>query len=203
MYTLKENDYKLINQYQKSKNEEIALYFFEKFRSEVTNIVFSKINRKFSSIPFEKGDLIHLVWNSIKKTLLEYKNKQNFYGILINNCYFLTIKEVKKFINNNELIMNISSSLESYEKVPKFNIDYGVANKIEKPSNIVLDEIINLACSFIKEYTKPTIKRVIYLKSIGYSVTEICKKLRISRHYIDTLLKQIQNVVEKYYLLTS
>ncbi|MBQ0045323.1 MAG: helix-turn-helix domain-containing protein [Mycoplasma sp.] len=203
MYTLNKNDYKLIKQYKKFKDDEVALYFFEKFKNDLTSLVFGKINRKFSSILFEKGDLIHLVWNSIKKSLIEYKNNQNFNSILIKNCYYSTIKEVKKFINNNELVMNISSSLETYQTTPRTKIDNNTIVRIQTPTKIVLDEIIEVACSLIKEYTKPTIKRVIYLKSIGYSVSEICKKLRISRHYIDNLLKQIQNVVKNYYSLTS
>ncbi|MCQ3908529.1 MAG: hypothetical protein MJ200_03100 [Mycoplasmoidaceae bacterium] len=61
MYELNKIDYKKIRSYRKFKQEEIALYFFEKFGDDLLDITYNKINKKFSSIPFEKGDLIHIM----------------------------------------------------------------------------------------------------------------------------------------------
>ncbi|MCQ3915566.1 MAG: hypothetical protein MJ195_02310 [Mycoplasmoidaceae bacterium] len=61
MYELNKGDYKKIRSYKRFKQEEIALYFFDKFKNDLLDITFSKINRKFGSIPFEKGDLVHLI----------------------------------------------------------------------------------------------------------------------------------------------
>lgn len=195
MYQLTIDDYKKIKLYKKIKNSEIALYFFEKFRSDLVNIIFSKINLKFGITPLEKGDIVHSVWDSLIKTLNVYKNGQNFCANLITNCYQITIKEVRKFFNNSELVMNHPISLESYLTNNKnLNVCY-----IEKPKEIVVDEIINLACENIKEFTQPTIKRVIYLKSMGYSVKDICSKLRKNRYLIKNILNKVEEIVKKFY----
>lgn len=199
MEQLNDQEYKMVEKYKKSKDENIALYFFNKFNVEITNIVFYKINKKFSSIPFEKGDLFHLVWKSIIKTMNEYKNNIDFNASLIKNCYFLTIKEVKKFLNNNELTMNISSSYEGYlEKFKQIKCKNGIS-KIELPRKVLVDNLIDDVCNYVNSFSQPTIKRVIYLKSQGFTTPEIAKKLRLSRYTISNIMKVIEKIVKKIY----
>lgn len=200
MYELNKADYKKIRSYRKFKQEEIALYFFEKFGDDLLDITYNKINRKFSSIPFEKGDLIHIMWNSLKTTLKRYKDDDNFYACLLNNCYINSIKEIKKFLKNSELVLNYSTSLESsWGKYQLLN-NKNIITNIQKPSSVVLEEIILVACKYLKNYTQPTIKRVIYLKSLGWSFEEIGKKLRKKPWVIRSMVEKIWLIIKKYYL---
>lgn len=200
MEAITEKEYKMIKNYKRNKDQNIPLYFFNKFRDDLVNIVFSKINRKFSSIPYEKDDLIHIVWKSIKKSLEDYDQNKNFEVLLVNNCYFSTIREVRKFINNKELVMNTMISLEKYELSPSRCLDKNQIINFQLSRDEALDNLIKTACEYVSNYSKPTIKKVIYLKSIGYSVSEISKKLRVSRYYIEDLLKNIEKIIKKYYL---
>ncbi|MCQ2956383.1 MAG: hypothetical protein MJ233_00470 [Mycoplasmoidaceae bacterium] len=61
MDQLNSKEYAMIKEYKKTKNIEIATYFFNKFEPDLTRLIFSKINKKFSSVPFEKGDIFSFV----------------------------------------------------------------------------------------------------------------------------------------------
>lgn len=199
MYELSKDDYKKIRSYRRFKQDEIALYFFNKFKNDLLDITFSKINKKFRSIPFEKGDLIHIIWKSLKITMRFYKNEDNFYASLLNNCYIHSIKEIKKFLNNDELIMNTSSSWELYSGVGKKCSDKGNVSNIVKSNDIIVKEIVDVACKYLKTYTQPTIKKVIYLRSLGYTINEISKKIRKNKWVIRDLLDKIWSIVKNYY----
>ena len=99
MELLNKKEYKMIVNYKKNHDENVALYFFNKFRNDLLNITYSKIKSKFKHIPYEKGDFVHLIWNSVKTTLKQYKKEQNFHVVLIRNCYLTTIREIKKYLN--------------------------------------------------------------------------------------------------------
>lgn len=199
MYELNKDDYKKIRSYRRFKQEEIALYFFNKFKDDLLDITFSKINRKFRNIPFEKGDLVHLMWKSMKMTLKFYKNEDNFHASLINNCYLTTIREIKKFINNKEMILNTSSSYERYVETSSGFIGKDNITTISRPDKVIVNEIIDIACKYLKRYSQPTIKRVIYFRSMGYSIEEISKKIRKNKWVIRDLLNKIWYIVKNYY----
>lgn len=198
METLNDNEFKLIKTYQKTSNEEIALYFFNKFYKDLIGIIYYRINKKFSSIPYEKSDLIHLAWKAIKQTMNEIKNKENFEGLLIRNCYVSTIREIRKFLNNGELIMNISYSSDEHERRFPSNFQGGITN-IEIPREEIIKNIAEEASVFTQKYKNETVKKVIYLKSIGYSISEISIKLKISKHYVRDMLVKIEKMVAKNY----
>lgn len=199
MYELNKDDYKKIRSYRRFKQEEIALYFFNKFKDDLIDITFSKINRKFRNVPLEKGDLVHLMWKSVKMTLKFYKNEDNFHASLLNNCYITTIKEIKKFINNREMILNSSASFEKYEESGCGFIGKDNITTINKSNQMIVGEIIDIACKYLKKYSQPTIKRVIYFRSMGYSIEEISKKIRKNKWVIRDLLEKIWYIVKNYY----
>lgn len=199
MYQLNKNDFKLIKQYKKLRKDDIALYFFEKFKNELSDIVYSKINIKFSSVPFEKGDLIHLVWSAIKKTLVEYKKDDNFNGVLVNNCYYLAIKEIRKYLNNNELVLNVSSSLDKYLSNHHNEPLIKNTSKIEVPTTVMIKNLIDDVCFYNQKYRQETVKKVIYLKSLGYKNSEVAKKLNITYYYVSDILKLVEKIVKKLY----
>lgn len=199
MELLNKKEYKMVINYKKDQDENVALYFFNKFRDDLLNITYSKIKSKFKHIPYEKGDFVHLIWNSVKTTLKQYKKEQNFHVVLIRNCYLTTIREIKKYLNNGQLVMNLSGSFEGYIERHINNYSGGVIVKSHLPRNTLLNNLIEDACRYVTEYSQPTIKRVIYLRSLGYSNSEICKKLRLSRHHVDSLIRAIQKMIEKYY----
>lgn len=198
MYELNKQDFKKIRSYRKFKQDEIALYFFEKFRDDLIDITYNKINLNFKSTPLEKGDLVHLMWNALKTTLKNYKDNENFYSSLIHNCYLTTIREVKKFISNSELVMNYSTSLEKYTD-NKINLLNENVTYISKSKDIVLEEIISLSCKYLKCYNQITIKRVIYLRSLGWTFEEIGRKIRKNKWVVRDLLEKVKMIVKKFY----
>ncbi len=198
MRNINEQEIKMIKEYKKSKNEKIALYFFDQFHDDIVDIIFYKINSKFSSVPIEKGDLFHLVWKSIKKTLNEYKKKQNFNYVLLRNSFQAAIAEYKKFLTNGELVMNMSGSLENYQSK---GILIGGSNIIhlETPNDIVLNNLVDDTYEITKNFKHETIKKILYLKSLGYSITEIEKEIKISRYKIKSLFSSIEKIMKKKY----
>lgn len=51
----------LIIEYKSNNKIDIPLYFFNKYSTDILSVVDYKINKKFSSIPFEKGDFTSLI----------------------------------------------------------------------------------------------------------------------------------------------
>lgn len=190
-------EYKMVRFYKKSKDDSIPLYFFNKYGKQIIGLIFYKINKNFSSVPFEKGDLFYFVWNGIKITLEKYKKKQDFGGVLIKNCYSTTLKEVKKFLKNGEMVMNMSYSYDQYQQNPHKYYNKNNVTFINSDENLILENLINNACKYIRKYKHETIKKVIYLKSIGFSIKEISNKLNLSVYYINDLLNLIEKIVEK------
>ncbi|MCQ2956382.1 MAG: helix-turn-helix domain-containing protein [Mycoplasmoidaceae bacterium] len=120
---------------------------------------------------------------------------------MISNCYITTLKEVKKFITNGQLILNKSFSFERYIESGVTVADKNRVTYISDDRKILLQNLIDEACGYIKNYKSNFVKKVIYLKSLGLSVTEICKKLNVSRHFVDDLLKDVEEMMRKSYKL--
>ena len=195
MEKLTPKEYKMIRLYKKTKDVNIPLYFFNKYHDDLTKLIFYKINKNFSSVPFEKGDLFYFVWNGIKTTLEKYKKKQNFNVVLVNNCYSTTIKEVKKFLKNGELIMNMSSSFEQYQQTPHRKFDRDGVSYINSDNKLLLNNLISEACECIKKYKQETIENVIYLKSMGFNIKEISERLNVTVYYVNDLLNLVEKIV--------
>lgn len=192
-------EYKMIRLYKKSKDDSIPLYFFNKYGKDLINLIFYKINKSFSSVPFEKGDLFYFVWNGIKITLEKYKKKQDFNGVLIQNCYSTVLKEARKFLKNGELVMNMSYSLDQYQQKPHYKYDENNVCYINTDKDVILENLIDDACRYVKKYKQETIKNVIYLKSIGLTISEISEKLNLSIYYVNNLLDLVEKIVEEKY----
>lgn len=195
MRILSEKENKMIEVYKKTNQEDIALYFFNEFKDDLVNITFSKINKKFTSIPYEKDDLIHLVWRSIKNCLVSCKTPDDFLNILVRNCYFSTIREIQKFLNNKQMVMNVSYSLDTlYEQYL-----FSKSVLIQQPKNEIIKDLANSVCELNKKYSQEVVKKTLYLKSIGYSINEIANILKISRYHVCNLLSYVEIVAKKYY----
>ncbi|MCQ3907837.1 MAG: hypothetical protein MJ219_03825, partial [Mycoplasmoidaceae bacterium] len=142
METLNKMEFEMIKNYQKVKDENIPLYFFKKFRDDLIDITFSKINSKFTSTPYEKGDFVHIIWKAIKITLENYKSNQDFQSVLLKNCYFTTIKELRKFMNNGEMVMNVSKSLDK-RIADNFKESANSITYISTPRNTLIKSLID------------------------------------------------------------
>lgn len=198
---LTKNELELIDKYQKTNNQEIALFFYNKWANDVVNIIYARINLKFASIPYNRDDLFSIVWKAIKESLIEYKkDKYPLWSIVVNKSYIKTIREVQKFLKNTELILNISKSwdtLSNKHHIYKNNKDlmYLPKNNIKKE----IDELIDWIATNTKTYSKLTIKKLIYLKSLGFSSVEIANKFKTNVKNIRNMIKIIQKIIKHYY----
>ena len=95
--------------------------------------------------------------------------------------------------------MNISGSWDRVRDYSKYASSHNAVVNFSLSNDLILKDLVSTVSTFISNYSQPTIKRVIYLKSLGYSVTYICKKLRLSRSYIEGLFKSIKRVVKRIY----
>jgi predicted DNA-binding protein YlxM (UPF0122 family) len=62
-----------------------------------------------------------------------------------------------------------------------------------------LDELIELVTKNNKTYSKVTIKKLIYLKSLGFSTIEIANKFRTNVKNIRNMIKIVQKILKNYY----
>lgn len=201
VYILTEVEQKLIEKYQQTKDENIALYFYNKLGKEVLSVIYSKINHKFTMMPFEKEDLSAIVWDSLKNGLAKCKNqsKKGLWNLWISDCYFGSIREIRKYYSNSELTLNYADSWEELEQTHL--VLSRIKSLVEEPKqNIkdVLEPIIDYVSTHNKTYAKSSIKRLLYLKSLGYSDREIAKKMHVSRRYIASMVKIILRISKRY-----
>ncbi len=119
--------------------------------------------------------------------------------MLVKNCYYSTIREIRKFLNNSELIMNISSSLKmNSSSLINCNSRASGTNNISL-EKILLEEVVDEAHKNISKFTNTKIKRIIYLKSEGYTINEISEKMKISKYLIKKLFQGVEKIVKRMY----
>jgi len=199
-YILSEVEEKLVEKFQRTKDPDIAVYFFNKLGNDVLNIIYSKINLKFTSIPFEREDLAGYVWKSLQKGLELYrKEKKNLWSVWINNSYFVAVREIQKYFKNNELILNYAESWDQYQDSHCLINRARSAVVFPKQSfKDSIDPIIEYVSQHNKTYTKTDIKKLLYLKSFGYSEREIAKKMNVSRRYVSSMFKHVIRISKKF-----
>lgn len=198
---LTQNELELIEKYKKTHDQEIALFFYNKWSNDVVNIIYARINLKFTSIPYNRDDLFSIVWKAIKESLIEFqKEKYPLWSIVVNKSYIKTIREIQKYLKNTELILNIAKSWDTIANKHHIyknnkNLTYLPKDNIKKE----LDELIELVTKNNKTYSKITIKKLIYLKSLGFSTTEIANKFRTDVKNIRNMIKIVQKILKNYY----
>lgn len=196
------NEIELIKNYQEKNDENIALYFFNKYNSEILDIVYGKINLKFSSIPLERDDFFHVVWKAVLQSLKNFdlEKGKSFKNYVIGVAYLMSIKEVLKFLKNDHLVLN---QYYSYEKIleEKGYINLGESGKIieHKTFEQARDELIEDAIKLNRVFDINLLKRVIYLRSLGHSNREISLICKTNKRRIDKLIKYVCKVAKKLY----
>lgn len=186
-----EKEWQMVKEYQRKQNENIALYFYNKYSDNVCNIVFSKINCKFSSVPLERNDLLSFVWKGIKNTLnkVNIENKSKLIACFVKQSYYCSLREALRFLTNGHIILNNASSLEEMtSKKVYIKSKNGVIYQ-ELKYQYLKDELIRRISIRLHSFDQKIIQRIIYLKSIGYSIKDISKKLNLP-------LKTIREVSE-------
>lgn len=198
---LTQNELELIEKYKKTHDQEIALFFYNKWSNDVVNIIYARINLKFTSIPYNRDDLFSIVWKAIKESLIEFqKEKYPLWSIVVNKSYIKTIREIQKYLKNTELILNIAKSWDTIANKHHIyknnkNLTYLPKDNIKKE----LDELIELITKNNKTYSKVTIKKLIYLKSLGFSTIEIANKFKTNVKNIRNMIKIVQKILKNYY----
>ncbi len=198
---LTQNELELIEKYKKTHDQEIALFFYNKWSNDVVNIIYARINLKFASVPYNRDDLFSIVWKAIKESLTEFqKEKYPLWSIVVNKSYIKTIREIQKYLKNTELILNIAKSWDTIANKHHIyknnkNLTYLPKDNIKKE----LDELIELVTKNNKTYSKVTIKKLIYLKSLGFSTEEIANKFKTNVKNIRNMIKIIQKILKNYY----
>jgi len=198
---LTEEDYQLFKDYKKKKNDELILKFYNKFAKDICNIIYYRVNSRFYSIPLEKDDLMSVIWMGLKDAFNDFKGNDmnSFMPFVIYKTYQSTLREVRRFLTNGEIVMNnVSSYDEQLEKNRNFESKTDNIVFIEKPYNQHLKDISNFILDNITKLDKNDVKKVIYLKSLGYSNREIEKKLNFTRNYVRRIIKTIKKIGESY-----
>lgn len=198
----KDKEIELIRQYREKPSEDIALYFFNKYKDLVLNIVYNKINMKFSSIPLERDDFFYTVWKSTLELLKDYdlESGLSIKNILIKKAYLNSIKDAAKFLKNTHIVLNTSYS---YDKLSNTYVNQklgddgknGVSGEYAQATKNFIDSVIE----FNKEFPIDYLKRIIYLKSLGYSVTEISQILKRPKRNIRRAMDFVCKIAKKLY----
>lgn len=198
---LTQNELEMIKEYQLNRNEDIALYFYKKFSNDLANIIFSRINSKFSSIPLERNDLLHLIWRGIKEELEEFNenNEHSLFTGFVQKGYQKSLREAIGFLNNGHILLNIASSIE---EMNEFEIKHKTKDGVvyqELKYDDAIKEVVEKITPYFAKNTHRKIQKIIYLKSCGFSLQEIRKKLRIPIREVRTLIDGIKIIGEILY----
>jgi len=196
-----EKDFELVDLYKETKNENLLIQFYEKFSKDICNIVFYRINSRFYSVPIEKDDLMHLIWKAVKVTFNECdsKDKNKIINYVIHKTYQATLREIRRFLTNGERVMNNVLSLEElFEQNRNFEHKSDNIVFIKKSYSDTYKEISDFIIKRISKLDKNDVKKVIYLKSLGYTDKDIMKKLNFSRNYVRKIVLTIKKIGEKY-----
>ena len=200
---LTENEIKLIEMYKTKHDEKIIYYFFNKYKNDAIKYLNFKILNKWYQSPFEKQDFISYIWKAVEKTLINFdlKNLKNqIKGIVFKIAYDLIKREKLKLLTNGHKILNNSLSLE------KLRGNFWLNSKfIDKKQNISTQKIDlklflkNFIATKVNEKKRDIYKRVIYLKSCGFSNDEIANKLNLRSHQIRYILDCLIEEGKKYF----
>ena len=153
--------------------------------------------------PFEKQDFISYIWKAVEKTLINFdvKNLKNqIKGIVFKIAYDLIKREKMKLLTNGHKILNNSLSFE------KIKDNFWLNNKFIDKRQTISSQKIDLKI-FLEKFIKTKVKsdkkdiykRVIYLKSCGFSNDEIGQKLNLMNHQIRYILDCLIEEGKKYF----
>lgn len=192
----------LIKEYKLKPNQNIEMYFFEKYKDDILKIIWYRVNKKFSSLPLEKNDYISYVWIGIKKSLKSYDfdKNMNFKNFLIDRTYSFCLKELKKFTNNSEMIMNYAYSYEDYNNKTKNYIESkSDIEYVKPPIKDMVDDLVASVTKINTKFDNEDIKKVIYLKSIGNSTLEIAKQISKPYRFVKSIVDLAIKIARKIY----
>lgn len=199
---ISQTELEMIKEYQVKHDDKIALYFYKKFAKDVVNVVYYRINNKFSSIPIERNDLLHLIWKSIKQCLAEFDETKDIslFNGFVRTSYQKSLREALKFLSNGQIILNNASSLEalmdSNKVVRSKNNDFiSTFSSREEQREAIVWEISQK----MKKYKVKKIKKIIYYKSLGCSLKETAKKANMNLSEVKNLFDVIKKIGLKIY----
>lgn len=200
---ISENEIKLVKEYQLKKDNKIALYFYKKFSKDLVNIIYYRINNKFSSIPIERNDLCYLVWNGIKQALLEFDETKgvSLFNYFVQKSYQKGLREAMKFLTNGQIMLNRASSLEEIIYSNKYVWEKNATQPVFQTKQEKVDEIVLEISQKMSKYSVKKIKKIIYWRSLGFSLKDISKKTKINLSEVKNLFRLIKKVGEKIYKL--
>ena len=200
---LSNDEIKLIEMYKTKHDEKIIYYFFNKYKNDAIKYLNYKILSKWYQSPFEKQDFISYIWKAVEKTLINFdvKNLKNqIKGIVFKIAYDLIKREKMKLLTNGHKILNNSLSFE------KIKDNFWLNNKFIDKRQTISSQKIDLKI-FLEKFIKTKVKsdkkdiykRVIYLKSCGFSNDEIGQKLNLKNHQIRYILDCLIEEGKKYF----
>ncbi len=198
---LNEKEIEMIKEYQLNKNEDIPLYFYKKFSNDLANIIYSKINSKFASIPIERNDLLHLIWKGIKMELEEFDDGKGYtlFAGFARKGYEISIKEALRFLSNGHILLNTASSLEEVNEISiGLKSKNGVVYQELKYQELTR-EVIDQITPYFSKNSQRRVQKIIYLRSCGYSLSEISKKIRIPVREVRNIYNSIKIIGELLY----
>lgn len=190
----------MIKNHQITPRDQTIYYFYEKYRTTMTNYLFKKVSSCFKYTVIERKDLISVIWTSTKLALATVDLEQL-------DCHFLTV--VYRMANRQLIKLERSFRTLAHKVLNNaISFDKGTCNNI---SELGYDDLKNCHLSIdielfmdkvLKDKPKREqnfIKRLVYLRSYGYTYQQIANKLHAPVRRIFYEISKIQEEGEKFF----
>ena len=180
----------LVKQYQNTRDEQIENYFITMYLEKIQKNTFKIINKRFYSTPIEYGDIMSMVYYSIKQTLKIFNIDQNQYNVqqaLYQNSIAYVHRQITKYLTNGHYILNNAYSIDDFfTSEQRTRMGHNPEDKWIRQieTDLIFEEQKETSKWFNDELTQ----RIIYLKSLGYKNREVSNILKIP-------VKKVSNVI--------
>lgn len=190
----------MIKNHQIKPNERTIYYFYNKYKETLTHYLFNKVSKSFKHIIIEKNDLISIIWSSTKIALSLVKIDQ-LQCQLSTVIYHIAKRQLIRWERHlNTLPNKILNEAVSIDKDQNFNIpELGFEEHLQRNTKIDLEIFMK---KFLKDKSKKQqdfIKKIICLKSYGYTYRQIAQKMNTSLRKVFYVITKLQEEGEKFF----
>ena len=191
----------MIKNYQTNNNDKIVYYFYEKYKKVILRYLLANTNGRFQNSIFDVDDFTTYIWEATKTTLSKI-NVDNIHCQLSTIIYKITFTNLTKweryFSKDSHKVLNLASSLDCANRAAYV---HGIAinHETKNHSNIDLNNFLATILKGKSKRKQNFIKRVIFLKSYGYSYREIAKKMHTSLRKVFYVITKLQEEGKKFF----
>ncbi len=186
-------------QYQLTKDNNILIYFWEKYGETIKKTCFKEIKNKFYSVPIEYDDLTGLVFLSMEKALYKFDTKQTKYSIvqaLFVTAISSTRQHAVSLIGNGHKILNQSYSYDAFSNIDNF-VDH-VNPEGSWLENIFFDDQMKMLMERSNLLQKKQNRDILKLKAEGLTNKEVAKLLNVNAKKVSNVITYIKRKVSDF-----